>query len=86
MKIIIKTQSGSKYELHYTGEKLYIRQGIAQLTGEVVKTYGKIEIGEPLHVDFIKDGLYGTPDSDPMSVKTTPIVDIEIKYPSKFTL
>ena len=78
INISITTQSGSVYELQQQGDKLFIRKGI-RLSGEVVKIHEEIRVGGVLHVDFIRDGLYFTPDSSPMFLCTSPITDIVIR-------
>ena len=76
--IQVTTASGSKYELDQKGDKLFIRKGIS-LSGEVVKLHEAIRIGGVLHVDFIKENIYCTPDSSTTFLRTTPIIDIQIR-------
>ena len=78
INITVKTESGSVYELQQKGDKLFIWKGI-MLSGEVIKLYEEIKIGGVLHIDFIRDGLYGTPEAHPMFLRTTPITDIVIR-------
>ncbi|MGN1301825.1 MAG: hypothetical protein ACI4U9_04825 [Clostridia bacterium] len=76
--ISVKTKSGTVYELQQEGDKLFIQNGIT-LSGVVVKLYEPIRIGGILHLDFIKDGLYGTPEKHPMFLRSTKITDIVIR-------
>ena len=76
IRINVNTQSGSSYMLEQKGDKLFIRKGI--LSGTVIKIYEEIKVGGILHIDFIKDGLYGTPDAHTMFLRSTPITGIDI--------
>ena len=78
INIVVTTKSGSVYELQQKGEKLMIQKGLL-LTGEVVELHEPIRIGGVLHVDFIRDSLYCTPNTSKSFLRSTAITDITIR-------
>ena len=77
MTIIVKTQSSSVYEFTHMDGRTFFRKGL--LSGEVIRmNSGSIEVGKTITMDFRKDGLYGTPDTHPMFINTTPVTEIQV--------
>lgn len=81
VKITIFTASGSVYELRQLDGKFLIdhkEENSLSSSGEIVKIYRELRIGNPLYVDFIQEA---TPSSSRLLhfLRTSPIVDIVIK-------
>ena len=74
MNKIIKTESGSTYILSEKDGRTFLMKGL--LCGEVVKFYEEVNVGGTLRLDFIKDGLYGKPESFPTYLHSSTITEI----------
>ncbi len=71
---IIKTQSGSTYYLSERDGRTFLMKGL--LIGEVVKFNEEVKVGGVLNVELIKENMYGTPETSPSWLRTTPITGI----------
>ncbi len=70
----IKTQSGSTYYLSQRDGRTFLMKGL--LIGEVVKFNEEVKVGGILNVELIKENMYGTPETSPSWLRTTPITEI----------
>lgn len=71
---IIKTQSGSTYYLSERDGRTFLMKGL--LIGEVVKFNEEVKVGGVLDIEFLKETLYGTTETLPTWLRTTPITEI----------
>ena len=77
MTILATTKSGSEYIFtqNENGE-LLVMKGI--MTGKVTQMHRPIEVGNILEFDFIRDGIYGEPEGNPMYFQSTELVTISV--------
>ena len=78
MKIIVKTVSGSIYQFTQKENRFFFIRGT--LSGEVVKMNNRLKVGQKLDFSFYKEGLYCTPQSIPMFLKSSPIQEIVVSF------
>lgn len=71
---IIKTKSGSVYYLSERDGRTFLMKGL--LIGEVVKFHQEVKVGGVLDVEILKENMYGTAETLPTLIRTTPITEI----------
>lgn len=77
MRVKVITESGKKYEFICINDRIYFCRGIS-CAGEVVSISEPIEVGKPIDLKFVKEGLYGKPQEESMFLKSTPVKEISV--------
>ncbi len=79
MEITIKDHKGGMYMLFTKNGKTFVRSiGRYNFSGEVVKMESSVRMGEKFTVEFVKNGLYGDPDSSVSVFESGIVTDITV--------
>lgn len=72
MRAKVTTESGQRYDFIMLNGRVYFCRGVNSI-GEVVFMNEPIEVGKPIEIKFIKEGL-----NVEESLKSTPVKDISV--------
>ena len=80
MTIFATTKSGSHYSFTQN-EKGECFVSTGRMSGRIVKLYHPIEMGKKMEFEFIRNGMYGSPDEEEATFnESTEVVKLKVCF------